>query len=366
MSFSRAGRVALLHLPFFLLLGACGAGEAPSRSDSQASTDADEVPTVDERYLTERDESDNVDSVAVWHGPDGQHWLLATAKESNLLQVFDAATGELIRKVGRTGDGVGAFRRPNGISVLDDLALVVERDNRRVQLLRLPEFTPLGSFGAEELERPYGLWGQPIADGGYRLFVTDAYETADEGIPPAGQLDRRVHQFRFRVEDGAVVATHERHFGDTEGAGVLYEVESLFGDTESGRLLVADESERQSNIKVYDFGGRFTGRLVGDGVFDYEPEGIALYACADGTGYWFTVDQDERVNRFHVFERDSLQLVGSFKGKKTLNTDGIWLSRQAMDGYPQGAFFAVHDDGNAAAFSLAEILEAISLRPCDD
>lgn len=361
MLFSRS---ATAVFPLFLLLVACGSGEAPSADAPKASAESDDVPTVDERYLTERDENDNVDSVAVWHGPDGQHWLLATAKEGNLLQVFDAATGELIRKVGSTGDALGEFRRPNGISIIDDLALVVERDNQRVQLLRLPEFTPLGSFGADELQRPYGLWGQPIADGGYRIFVTDAFETPDEGIPPAAELDRRVQQFRFRVEGDAVEATLERRFGDTEGAGVLYEVESLFGDSEHGRLLVADESEREANIKVYDFGGRFTGTLVGDGVFEYEPEGIALYDCADGGGYWFTTDQDERVNRFHVFDRDSLQHVGSFQGKKTLNTDGIWLSRQPMEGYPQGAFFAVHDDGNAAAFSLAEILDALSLTAC--
>ena len=127
-----SSRSAIATLPLFLLLAACGSGEAPSADSSKASAESDDVPTVEERYLTERDENDNVDSVAVWHGPDGQNWLLATAKESDLLQVFDAATGELIRKVGSRGDDLSEFRRPNGISIIDDLALVVERDNHRV------------------------------------------------------------------------------------------------------------------------------------------------------------------------------------------------------------------------------------------
>jgi 3-phytase len=43
-----------------------------------------EVAVIKEAFTTLRDESDNVDSPAIWHGKNGQNWLLATAKEGNV------------------------------------------------------------------------------------------------------------------------------------------------------------------------------------------------------------------------------------------------------------------------------------------
>lgn len=333
------------------------AAEAPA-----AAASAGEPALVEEAFLTVREEAENVDSVATWHGDDGQHWLIATAKEGNVLQVFDAATGEPLQRVGETGDGPGQFSRPNGISVVDDMVAVVERNNTRVQLFSLPGFEPLGSFGSEQLRRPYGIWLQRMTDGAYRAFITDAYEAAEEQLPPEAELGERIKQFRFTVGEDGVSARHERSFGATEGDGVLHKVESLFGDPETGRLLVADEDA--VDIKLYDFGGRFEGTVLGAEIFEYEPEGIALYACADGSGYWFTTDQDTRINRFHVFKREALDYVGSFGGPVTRNTDGVWLTQTAMPGFPAGTFYAVHDDGNVAAFDLSRVFDALSLTAC--
>ena len=65
---------------------------------------------------------------------------------------------------------------------------------------------------------------------------------------------------------------------------------------------------------------------------------------------------------FHVFDRTSLAHLGSFRGNTTLNTDGIALTQRSYGDFPSGAFFAVHDDGNVAAFSWAAIADALKLR----
>ncbi|MES0872744.1 phytase [Sinimarinibacterium thermocellulolyticum] len=323
---------------------------------------------VAERWHTVRDEGDNIDSVATWHTAEGRHWLLATAKQTDRLLVFDAATGAPVRKVGEPGSGAGQFDRPNGVFVIDDLAFVVERNNRRVQLLQLPDLTSLlrfGSDGEDALRKPYGLWVHKLASGDYRVYVTDNYETADERVPPPAELDRRVQQFLVRRTDEGWTAVRERSFGATEGAGVLHIVESIWGDPAHGRLLIADEEQyRQRNIKVYGFDGRFTGRRVGAGVFRFQPEGIALYACADGSGAWFATDQGKQENFFHVFDRRSLDYLGSFGSATVLNTDGIWMTQTAMPGFDHGAFYAVHDDGNVAAFDLGRVLDAVGVARC--
>lgn len=377
--------VALLGL---LALSACGGGtqateavalqSATAAATMAAPAEAEDPPlptvaglvTLSERYITERDPADNVDSVATWHAADGGHWLLATAKETDRLLVYDAAAGASLRKFGASGVGAGQFERPNGIFVIDDLALVVERDNRRVQVLRLPGFETLAMFGAEgetALRKPYGLWVHQLGAGDYRVYVTDNYETADEQIPPVAELDRRVHAYRLRVSADGAQVQFERSFGATGGLGVLNIVESVWGDPAHKTLLVADEEEyRQRNIKVYDLDGRYTDRRVGAGVFHFQPEGIALYACTDGSGWWFTTDQGKQENFFHLFERRSFEYRGSFSGKVVLNTDGIWLTRSAMPGFPHGAFYAVHDDGNVAAFDLGEVLDAVGVARCKD
>ncbi|HSN73120.1 MAG TPA: 6-bladed beta-propeller, partial [Steroidobacteraceae bacterium] len=119
----------------------------------------------------------NVDSVATWHEGADRHWLLATAKEGDVLHLFDAASGEFVRDIGKAGTGPGEFDRPNGITVIDDLLVVVERDNRRVQVLSLPDFRPLAVFGADQLIKPYGIYVRPLGDDRFEFYVTDNYET---------------------------------------------------------------------------------------------------------------------------------------------------------------------------------------------
>lgn len=347
-------RTAVLVLAGFALT-ACAAGVDRGTAD-------DGVAIIPEAFETPRDTADNVDSPAVWHGPDGQHWLLVTAKEGNVIRVSDARTGELLDRVGGTGDGEGELRRPNGIAVIDDLAIVVERDNARVQVFALPAFEPLGTFGEGQLKLPYGVALHEEAPGAYVAYITDAWEIADDVVPPDSLLDDRVHRFAFSVEEGALVAAHLGHFGDTGGPGVLHVVESIAIDVVHGRLMIAEEEEGDSKIMAYTLDGEFAGEMIEADYFPHQAEGIVLYACDDGAGYWIATDQGEETNTFHVFDRQTLEHRGSFRGETVLNTDGIALTQHAFDGFPAGAFFAVHDDQSTVAFSWIDIADQLGLR----
>lgn len=347
------------------LLAACAQGtdtSADAASDAAGVADSADVAVIDEAFFTPRDTLENVDSPAVWHGADGQHWLLATAKEGDVLRVSDAATGELVRRVGGEGTGSGQLDRPNGVFVVDDLTFVVERNNRRLQVFGLPDFRPLGTFGAAELQRPYGLWIEPDGGSAYTVWVTDDYEQAEDVVPPDSLLDRRVHEYRVSVAGDSLAAEHVRAFGETTGEGILHVVESIAADPEHGRLLIAEEEEGASDIKVYSLEGRFSGTVIPTRYFPHQAEGIVLYRCDAGEGYWIATDQGEGVNTFHVFDRRTLEHVGSFRGRTVMNTDGIALTQRSFGDFPSGAFYAVHDDGNVAAFSWADIAGAVGLR----
>lgn len=102
---------------------------------------------VSEAFITALTPADNLDSPASWMTPDGSRWVIATAKGTHALVVFDGDSGKRLRVVGGKGKALGKLDRPNGISVVDDLVFVVERDNRRVQVFSLPDFKTLTAFG---------------------------------------------------------------------------------------------------------------------------------------------------------------------------------------------------------------------------
>ncbi len=308
---------------------------------------------VAESFVSPLDTMDNVDSPAAWITPEGELWLFATAKDSHVIMHYDGSTGAMVRRVGSPGSGPGQFMRPNGILVHDDLLIVVERDNRRVQVLRLPEMTSIGTFGEDELIKPYGITGVESA-GGLDLWITDDFDVT--GMDGA-VYEARVKQFRMTWDGQGVQGEWVRDIGEPNGPGRLSVVESILADPAHDRLIVADEDEAQRNLKIYALDGTFTGQVAATGLFTAEPEGLALYAC--GTeGYIVSADQSPDANRFHVLDRATLDPLGTFAGPATRNTDGVTVLQNGGG----SMFYAVHDDQGVTGFRWHDIAEALGLR----
>lgn len=357
-------------------LAACGEGAAPTSGPAAAAgpeaaaANGRDIPAIAEAFVTAMTPEDNIDSPAAWTSPDGSVLVIATAKATDRLVVYDGATGETLRSVGTPGGGEGQFRRPNGVAVADDLLFVVERDNHRVQVLGLPGFEHVLTFAADDLVKPYGLWVNRTGDG-YEVYVTDAYMAGEDAegedvLPPFAELDRRVRRYAVRPVGEAYAATPVSAFGDTGEQGALRVVESIWGDPDNDRLLIAEEDETYANeLKVYDLAGNYAGRTIGGDVFKAQSEGIMLKTCADGRGWWITTEQGKGRTVFHLFDRLSLDHVGAVAGKTVANTDGIWLHQAASDRFPQGVLYAVHDDQGMVAFDWRDISGALSLPACE-
>lgn len=320
---------------------------------------------VPERYITPSLPAEEMDSLATWTAADGMPWVIATAKSTHRLLVFNGSTGALLREVGGKGKPLGRFDRPNGIAVAGNRVFVVERDNHRVQVLSLPDFTPVGSFGADVLRAPYGIWLQETEPNEWRAYVTDSfmYGKRFDQVPAWNELDQRVRTFRVQFDqDGRLLARDAGSFGDTHEATALRMVESIAGDPAYDRLLIADEDTRHlSTLREYTLAGRFTGRSLPQDSFRAEAEGIALWPCGDRSGYWIAVDQLAPRTRFHLFDRATLQPRGSFEGRVTSHTDGVALVAHAVPGFPHGVLYAVQDDVALAAFDLGDVVRALGL-----
>jgi 3-phytase len=313
-----------------------------------------DICEVEEYFITSRRPDLNVDSVALWHGPRGEHWLIATAKSGHVLSVYDAVTGEFIKNIGKPGQALGQLQRPNGIAIVDDIVFVIERDNKRMQIFSLPEGKALGMTEGV-MQRPYGIDVMRDALGDYIAYVTDNFN-ADEKFGP-----KDVHVYRIKNHGGKVAISFVKTFGDREGSGVLHKVESIAIDKAHDRLIIADEYEKQKNIKIYTLDGIFTGQILGAGLIEYEPEGICVYVTGPKDGYIIVTDQDRIGNKFYLFDRQTLVQVGTFKGKIVRNTDGVAVANIPFGPFKSGAFYAVHDDGNICAYDWHTIARTCGL-----
>lgn len=365
---------------FAVLLASCSTMPPPGAADGPEPDEYEaddillrnhDVPhvVVREAFITAATPQDNIDSPASWM-QDGRRMLVATAKATDLLVVYDGDTGQRLRTAGGTGTALGQLQRPNGIATIEDrYAFVVERDNRRVQMFKLPEFTPLLAFGSDALQQPYGLWVQRKGEG-YEVLVSDAYMAGEDAqgediIPPLAQLGRRFRRYEVSGAGERWMARETGTFGDTTAAGAIRVPESLFGDVDNNRLLVAEEDVPTGTVlREYDLQGRYLGRDVGRGRYVAQAEGIALMRCADGAGWWVASDQFADRTVFHLFDRRSLAHVGSFAGEKTGLTDGVWLDDRGDARFAQGVFYASHLDLGVAAFDWRDIAAALSLPEC--
>ncbi len=376
----RDGRAMALTVSVLacLSLASCASHDrtsAPADREPDESTEHDPLlaeaglphEVVKEVFVTASTPEDNLDSPASWINPQGKRWVIVTAKESGELVVFDGDNGQRLRTVAGKGKAGGQLDRPNGISIVGDVALVVERDNHRVQLFSLPGFESLLVFGADDLTKPYGLWARP-SKGGIEVIVSDNYMLgADEKtVPPLPQLDQRFRRYRLTHVDGRWQAKLEQTFGDTTPAGAIRIAESLWADPANDRLMLAEEDVASgTRLREYRLSdGRYAGRDVGAGLYKAQAEGISLLACRDGSGYWIGTDQFKDRSLFQVFDRRTLVQVGAFAGVVTANTDGIWLDATPSRRFPQGVFYALHDDQAVAAFDWREIASALKLRAC--
>ncbi|MCH7660796.1 MAG: 6-bladed beta-propeller [Euryarchaeota archaeon] len=336
-----------------------GSGDPPATGTESDDTtmegkDADDSDAGDgavtEAFFTP-EMGNTTDTPAIWYGED-DHLLVVTDKEGDELFVFDATSGEFRERIGAEGTGLNEFRYPNEVDIVDEWAFVVERDNGRVQVLRMPDGESVGTFGENELLAPYGCTIVPDS-GGYDIYVTDNYEADGQE-----DLGERIKQYRVSIEESGIEAAFVGAFGATEEPGALEEVETIYGDPEHDRLVIADEANQ--SIKLYGLDGEFHGTVTS--VFDdssldrgNDPEGIALYRSnGDGGGYWFFTEQADP-SVFHVVDRESLEYRTQFSGETTANTDGVWLTQESFGPFSAGAFYADHDDRRVAAFDLADI-----------
>ena len=230
---------------------------------------------------------------------------------------------------------------PNGVTIVnDELVLVTERDMRHVAVFNA-SMDFLGTFGSDILRQPYGITNYKQKDGSYKIFVTDSYDYNQPHQDRIISWELQHDGDKFSVSEHSV-------FGEY----TLYQVESIMVDSHYRRLLVADEMEEHYKIAVLDLDtGQHINSTLEDFSFTEDPEGIALVSTGDNTGYWICTEQSKDNNRFHLFDRESLEYIDSLYLEDINYTDGIATAYMHGNWY----LYASDNDHRVGAFLLPEI-----------
>tara|TARA_B100000073_G_scaffold196241_1_gene162578 strand:- start:231 stop:1181 length:951 start_codon:yes stop_codon:yes gene_type:complete len=264
-----------------------------------------------------------------------KHVIVVTVKDKNELHVYDAMNGKFKKSIKRDN----AF--PNGITTINDqFVLVTERDNKQVAVFN-SSMDFLGTFGNSELRSPYGITFYEQENNSYKVLVTDSYEYNNP-------RKDRILSWDFTIENEAFNVGPATVLGDP----TLYQVESIQSDKYYQTLLVAEEMKEYHKVMALDL---VTGEVIKEdlGNFDRgnDPEGIALVITKDNNGYWICTEQSKTDNRFHLYDRKTLEYMSTMYLDNVSYTDGIATAYMHGKWY----LYAVDNDARVVAFELPEI-----------
>ena len=264
-----------------------------------------------------------------------KHVIVVTVKDKNEIHVYNAMNGEFKKSIKRDN----AF--PNGVTTINDqFVLVTERDNKQVAVFN-SSMDFLGTFGNDELRSPYGITFYKQEEGLYKVLVTDSYEYNNPGEDRILTWDFTIDNESFNVSSASVL-----------GSPTLYQVESIYADQHYQTVLVAEEMQEHHKVMALDL---MTGEVKKEDLGNFnrgnDPEGIALVINKDNNGYWICTEQSKTDNRFHLYDRKTLEYMNTMYLDNVSYTDGIATA------YMHGKWFlyAVDNDARVVAFELPEI-----------
>ena len=264
-----------------------------------------------------------------------KHVIVVTVKDKNEIHVYNAMNGKFKKSIKRDN----AF--PNGVTTINDqFVLVTERDNKQVAVFN-SSMDFLGTFGNDELRSPYGITFYKQEDGLYKVLVTDSYEYNNPREDRILTWDFTIDNESFNVSPAGVL-----------GNPTLYQVESIYADQHYQTVLVAEEMKEHHKVMALDL---MTGEVKKEDLGNFnrgnDPEGIALVINKDNNGYWICTEQSKTDNRFHLYDRKTLEYMNTMYLDNVSYTDGIATA------YMHGKWFlyAVDNDARVVAFELPEI-----------
>src|ERR1043165_5033391 len=114
----------------------------------------------------------NIDDPCFWVNPanPAQSLLFSTAKDSGLVEVWNASNGQFV-------SAIPGFGKPNNCAVSGDLLLTTDATKGNVKAHHLPDRGVVRTFGSD-MGKPQGIDVSHPAQGSPMVYVTDASDAS--------------------------------------------------------------------------------------------------------------------------------------------------------------------------------------------
>ncbi len=228
-----------------MLLAGCGAV-------STGIPDPETVARIESGFRADQAQSAGFSDYGFWHGGDGEHWAVGIVDGFDGLVIVDAEKGGEIRRLGKHGAEKDEFDDPIAITVVDGMAFVLERGNRRIQVVEFPECASLGFFAVDRLHDPVDFALFRIELGAFYAYILDTAEI--DGQP-------QTHVLRYACSR-AVNTFHDDYlatFGYSPGDGFLRNATGIAVDRDARQVLVTEKHAGGVKTRVFTLDGDFVG-----------------------------------------------------------------------------------------------------------
>jgi len=252
-----------------------------------------------------------------------------------------------------------------------DIAVVTEREARKLRIFSLPDMTPLDGGGLpvfvdEPKLVPMGvaLYQRPADDA---LFVILSSKSGNSGE----------YLWQYQIEgngSGQFVATLIRRFGLFSGGG---EIEAVAVDQDLGYIYYSDEryavrkyhaDPDKGDDEIALIGRNEDLAAAGSVPFLRDREGIAIYATGLGTGYILVSDQ--HALRLHVYPREGVGIDWHHHPQlaaipvSSVLTDGIEATSLSLSPqFPEGMLVMMSEDRRFHLYRWEDIQARIDAAP---
>lgn len=246
---------------------------------------------IDIEWKTVCNKDLNLDSITSWN-----NLILVSSKNNHSILCFNKNTGKLVQTIGSKGFDHDKFNRPNGLKVINDYLFIVERDNKRCQIINMKTKEAISYFGFKNLKKPYGIDGLFYKDQ-YIIFITD-------------EKKEIVFKFNIIIRDDEIKKISSDTFLELSGA----KLESILLDETNNRILVADE--KMKKIRIFSLSGILIKNI--ENIFEGDPEDMVR----TDDSYIFT-DQIKEGTYFHVFDIKNMEYKHTLYNDLVKNSDGL-------------------------------------------
>jgi 3-phytase len=247
--------------------------------------------TVDPVWKSKCNPEDDINSIAIINDK-----IYVTAKRTHTINIYNEIDGN---KHGTLGNKE-TFNRPNGIFALNNYLFIVERDNKRLQIIDVNNNKVIALLTI--FKEPYGIYVDED-ETNYNIYITD-----------------NKTKYLYKI-------IYDKSFNNYQ-INILYkfnqtvELESVIVDKEYNRIIVSDEANKL--LYILNLNGTFV-EYFGEDLFESEPEGMAQYK-----EYYIFTDQSMENNLFHFINRSNLTYSFSLHVNDVSNTDGIYIKDDSL------------------------------------